>query len=393
MAEAPQAPRKTTTYNRFSTMASQNERYNTKEDEFFWLENIMRTAPHKLHSVPGPRTVASFPIAQPCLPDAPRDHQSIAQIACTNIQTGFPPGSISSNSRASWGFIDNGVVIAAVIDSSGSTSQIIQADVSTGTVIGTLTPIPTPFFGTILLTGQSDEQSYAFFGGVGGGDQNMWYFSWPNQRVTKFVQNYPGYLITGGPFWAKHGDLFYSVIQWGFGASPVSFVSVQQFSFTGVPNGDGTFQGTFIQDNITTLTQPTGSDPGITPLSVQATDNFVYVLVLKPQSGMNPGQLYKFNAADLTLDDMFQFDYFTDANPVNEAAPGLIYTVSDDLAYTTRISNLSFAGGGPAQDYAIEFGSAPCAALARAALGVRLAGIARRPSPAARWACRIAEPR
>src|SRR5574340_841915 len=103
MAEAS-PPRKTTTYNRFSTMASQNERYNTKEDEFFWLENIMRTAPHKLHSVPGPRTVASFPIAQPCLPDAPRDHQSIAQVGCTLLQTGFPPGTLSGNTRASWGF-------------------------------------------------------------------------------------------------------------------------------------------------------------------------------------------------------------------------------------------------------------------------------------------------
>ena len=355
MAEAT-PPRKTTTYNRFSTMASQNERYNTKEDEFFWLENIMRTAPHKLHSVPGPRTVASFPIAQPCLPDAPRDHQSIAQVGCTLLQTGFPPGTLSGNTRASWGFIDNGSVIVAVVEASGSTYQVIQADVSTGTVIGTLTPIPTPFFGTILLVGQSDEQSYAFFGGVGGGDQNMWYFSWPNQKVTKFVKNYPGFLITAGPLWAKHGEFFYSVIQWGFGSSPASFISVQQFSFTGAPNGDGTFQGTFIQDNITTLTQPTSGDPPVTPLSVQATDNFVYVLVLKSTSGTNPGQLYKFNTSDLTLADMFQFDYLTAANPVNNAAPSLIYVVSDDLTYITRTSNLSFAGGGPAEDYALEFG-------------------------------------
>jgi hypothetical protein len=55
------APRKTTTYNKFEGMASQNERYNVKQQELFWLENIMRTAPHKLSSVPGPTLKAHFP--------------------------------------------------------------------------------------------------------------------------------------------------------------------------------------------------------------------------------------------------------------------------------------------------------------------------------------------
>lgn len=59
MADEEQAPRKTTTYNKFEGMASQNERYNVKQNEMFWIENIMRTGPRKLSSIPGPGTATA----------------------------------------------------------------------------------------------------------------------------------------------------------------------------------------------------------------------------------------------------------------------------------------------------------------------------------------------
>lgn len=88
MAQAPPSgpPRKTTTLKQFSTMASQNERFNTKPDEFFWLENIMRVAPHKLHSVPGPRSIQTYPIVQPTCPNDFPAAQSLAVVCCYNAQ-------------------------------------------------------------------------------------------------------------------------------------------------------------------------------------------------------------------------------------------------------------------------------------------------------------------
>ena len=64
MAQAPdpQAPRKTTTYKQFSGMNSQDGRYGVEQDELFYMENIMRVADGKLHSVGGPKAVdAQFP--------------------------------------------------------------------------------------------------------------------------------------------------------------------------------------------------------------------------------------------------------------------------------------------------------------------------------------------
>jgi hypothetical protein len=55
MAEADEgAPRKTTTYKQFDGMNSQDGRYGVEPNEFFYLENIMRVADGKLHSVSGP---------------------------------------------------------------------------------------------------------------------------------------------------------------------------------------------------------------------------------------------------------------------------------------------------------------------------------------------------
>ena len=59
-----EAPRKTTTYKEFNGMNSQDARYGVGNDEFFFLENIMRVADGRLHSVSGPSTIlAVFPIA------------------------------------------------------------------------------------------------------------------------------------------------------------------------------------------------------------------------------------------------------------------------------------------------------------------------------------------
>ena len=59
-----EAPRKTTTYNRFEGMNSQDDRYGCRDEEFFWLENIMWVGEDKLHSVMGPGPViVTLPIA------------------------------------------------------------------------------------------------------------------------------------------------------------------------------------------------------------------------------------------------------------------------------------------------------------------------------------------
>src|SRR5690348_14203536 len=114
MAEAPQGPpRKTTTYNRFSTMASQNERYNTKEDEFFLLENIMRVAPHKLHSVPGPVLRDTFPKPNPPIcNDATRRGQQSLSIETAFDQLSFTGGNL----RTSWANISGGHLYSIVGD-------------------------------------------------------------------------------------------------------------------------------------------------------------------------------------------------------------------------------------------------------------------------------------
>jgi len=54
--------RKTTTYKQFSTMNSQDGRFGVEQDEFFYLENIMRVGDSKLRSLSGPTaTKAVFP--------------------------------------------------------------------------------------------------------------------------------------------------------------------------------------------------------------------------------------------------------------------------------------------------------------------------------------------
>lgn len=57
--------RKTSTFKQWSGMNSQDERYGVEKDEFFYLENIMRVADGRLHSVSGPTDVlATFPTGE-----------------------------------------------------------------------------------------------------------------------------------------------------------------------------------------------------------------------------------------------------------------------------------------------------------------------------------------
>ena len=63
MAESAGAPRKTKTYKCFSGMNAQDGRYGCEDVVFCFLENIMRVADGKLHSVPGPTAaLVTFPI-------------------------------------------------------------------------------------------------------------------------------------------------------------------------------------------------------------------------------------------------------------------------------------------------------------------------------------------
>ena len=106
MAEAPGASRKTTTYKDFEGMASENERYNVKPNEMFFLENIMRIAPHKLHSVPGPGFPFHFPAATICTDSTERGQQSLTIDIAFDQENARPTG----NNRTSWGFINNGEI-------------------------------------------------------------------------------------------------------------------------------------------------------------------------------------------------------------------------------------------------------------------------------------------
>lgn len=60
--EDPESPRKTSTYKEFTGMNSQDGRYGVDDNEFFFMENIMRIADGRLKSVPGPSaTRKEFP--------------------------------------------------------------------------------------------------------------------------------------------------------------------------------------------------------------------------------------------------------------------------------------------------------------------------------------------
>ena len=231
MAQADDsAPRKTTTYKRFEGMASQNERYNTKPDEMFWLENIMRVSPKRLHSVPGPiiRTTVPIPPSGCPIDTVPTGPQLMTQVFCYNYDTGAPPGTLPGPSASQVDFIagksPNEEFIATASVSDGFLAPYPRADWEVmhimGTTISAATPVPLPpgdAFNYATQTrqagvsGHSDEMCYLIIGdytksGSGTFGGVTVYFSWPSQTVTVLNEG-----LTDGTTgtWAKHGTNFW----------------------------------------------------------------------------------------------------------------------------------------------------------------------------------------
>src|SRR5215471_3804206 len=109
-------PRKTSNYVRFEGMTSQNERYNVKDNEMFWLENIMRVGPRKLKSIPGPTlpvTIGPPPPPHICVPDP----QTLLEVDVYDLDSplnGPPPGGVGF--RATWGYVSSDTSIITMRD-------------------------------------------------------------------------------------------------------------------------------------------------------------------------------------------------------------------------------------------------------------------------------------
>lgn len=192
MAQAPdeeQAPRKTTTYNKFEGMASQNERYNVKQNEMFWIENIMRTGPRKLSSVPGPTFRVNLPKALPCSDSTQRGQQSLSAVTAFQ-QQGVAPGETPpfGNDRTSWAFISpSGEVttLNGVGTCGGGNMNYVATCCQLNHFIDNI-PVVNDHPGLILpdnsllavnaRIGISDQPAYAInSNSVGGGGVRIWY--------------------------------------------------------------------------------------------------------------------------------------------------------------------------------------------------------------------------
>lgn len=237
MAQADDsAPRKTTTYKRFEGMASQNERYNTKPDEMFWLENIMRVSPKRLHSVPGPifRTTVPIPPSGCPIDTLPTGDQTLTQVFCYNYDTGAPPGTLPGNSSSQVDFIagksPNEEFIATVGIPDGFEAPYPRSNWEVlhifGTAINAATPIPLPPGDVFVYatqteqagtSGHSDEMCYLMGGRYfrSGIEHPAYaYFSWPSQSVT-VMSTFLVDSTEGSGTWAKRGNNFWRVMGTG----------------------------------------------------------------------------------------------------------------------------------------------------------------------------------
>lgn len=223
MAQAPDkeegaAPRKTTTYNKFEGMESQNERYNVKQNEMFWIENIMRTGPRKLSSVPGPGFRRYFPDTLPtlCTDNSERGQQHIDVVTAFQ-QTGEVPGG-STNDRTSWAYVNpTGDVVTLNGDAACGGGNMSYTDtccqlnrfLDNVPIVNDHPALVPPLGGNAVNAriGIADEQAYAAndnsFGTGGHGALRVWFPDAGDSTTFRQPPGYSGYQVVT---WCKKGS-------------------------------------------------------------------------------------------------------------------------------------------------------------------------------------------
>ena len=358
MAQAPPSgpPRKTTTLKQFSTMASQNERFNTKPDEFFWLENIMRVAPHKLHSVPGPRSITTYPIPVVSCPDAEPGPQSLPTVCCYDVSSGF--GDVGVNHHGMFAHADaDGTFWFTVSTASGFSSgpypnatpsrswYVLNGFPNCSYAEGTPLLLPgaatanfqstqTPQGGTC---GKSDEKCYLLvlsnisppvwpingsgFIGFPGATTAVVFFG-ESTGVHYLFSSFNGGISFNA--WCKFGNYFYSV---NGGASPNLFARWPL----------NTFDGTYEDLNVHISDMLPGWNDGTFSQSdsftqIHATSGFLYILAHGPWSGgPDTYRIFKINRSNLTY--VTHWDLSADPN---FPQPWGLHAFSDSLLFLAK---------------------------------------------------------
>ena len=327
------APRKSKTYRDFSGMNSQNERYKIGDDEFFWMENIMRVGPRKLHSVPGPTPPLSFfPVELGCPPDTFPGSQTLTLVDCFRQSTGIPNGTMS-NVRANWGFVGNHDEIISLLENASFVPpttqypnpgkyQVIHWINGVGTSV---TPIPPPSSGSggncdsiNIGPGHSDELSYCYEGHDAANLSNWFiYFSWPKQTATSCRMrdaDPAGY--DGLKNWAKEGNNIYEMVI--SSGAPANNYLLDFDATTGAFN-----QKTLLFTAI----------PGTILRSINAVGNLIYVL---RQDTTDDYTLYRVNRSDLSIASTT-----TIPNPPSGSLLDM-FVVSDSAAYFITGTNFVY---------------------------------------------------
>ncbi len=313
--EDEQSPKKTTTYNRFEGMNSQKSRYGVPDNEMFWLENIMRVAPKKLHSVPGPTgNLATFPIIPlGCLDSTLRGQQLLTQKLAydqinswpgiTNIRTSW--GYIAANGEV-WSLIGNGPCgggnanydnICCTIDHWASETSVSQV----------LIPDPNSTPGINMSPGVSDEQAYytphvpVFPPGTSDG----FIIHYPLSAT--FVQCFRDSSLLGTfpSIWTKFGNRIYAV---GDGSAPGAPIGVWDSTIDGVP--------------LITFSPVANFEY----MQLQATNSFLYALGQEPHTHFS---LLKINRTTGALVARYDLGITFVGAPI----PRVFFVINDSLVY------------------------------------------------------------
>lgn len=334
MAEAPggedeSSPRKTTTYNRFEGMNSQKSRYGVPDNEMFWLENIMRVAPKKLHSVPGPTgNLATFPIITPGCPETtvPTGTQNLSSVHCYNYNTGnessqlnFVGGNPATGSES---FVVSSATNSGVgipYSTAGTNPNMKQATGETLNPISVLPltggPISGTFYGQSAQagsSGHSDELSILFHMTdltpqfMGQGSAKV-YFNYSSGAVTYLL--YQAGSVTGA--WAKRGTRFWDI------AGQASGHTLERYDMT--TGGNPVFYADMgLSDNLNIL-------------SLSATDNFLYMLYT---TGASTCTIYKLNLD--TMAEVAHWDLtgtFGGSRQMAVASDDLLYLIAGGWSF------------------------------------------------------------